>query len=93
MRCGGAPWAQYTSRGYVWQLEKYQGRPAQGETGTWWGNVGGGGPVAYFVGVKLIRRALGAIALAATVASALRLRGRGGTPPQHGGWQPIELDQ
>jgi hypothetical protein len=43
--------------------------------------------------VKLIRRALAALGLAAAIASALRLRGRGGTPPQHGGWQPIELDQ
>jgi len=42
--------------------------------------------------VKLIRRALAALGLAAGIASALRLRGRGGTPPQHGGWQPIELD-
>jgi hypothetical protein len=43
--------------------------------------------------VKLIRRALAALGLAAAIASALRLRGRGGTPPQHGGWQPIDLDQ
>ena len=43
--------------------------------------------------VRLIRRALTAIGLAAAIASALRLRGRGGTPPHHGGWQPIDLDQ
>ena len=43
--------------------------------------------------VKLIRRALAALGLAAAIASALRLRGRGGTPPQHGGWQPIDLEQ
>jgi hypothetical protein len=43
--------------------------------------------------VKLIRRALAALGLAAAIASALRLRGRGGTPPQHGGWQPIDLEK
>jgi hypothetical protein len=43
--------------------------------------------------VKLIRRALAALGLAAAIASALRVRGRGGTPPQHGGWQPIDLDK
>ncbi len=47
----------------------------------------------YSAVVKLIRRALAALGLAAAIASALRLRGRGGTPPQHGGWQPIDLDQ
>ncbi len=43
--------------------------------------------------MRLIRRALAALGLAAALASALRLRGRGGTPPQHGGWQPVELDE
>jgi hypothetical protein len=43
--------------------------------------------------VKLIRRVLAALGLAATIAGALRLRGKGGTPPQHGGWQPVELDE
>jgi hypothetical protein len=42
--------------------------------------------------VKLIRRALAAVGLAVGIAGALRLRGKGGTPPQHGGWQPIELE-
>jgi hypothetical protein len=41
--------------------------------------------------VKLLRRALVALSMAGVIAGALRLRGRGGTPPQHGGWQPIEL--
>lgn len=49
--------------------------------------------VQYSTLVKLIRRALAALGLAAAIASALRLRGRGGTPPQHGGWQPIDLEQ
>lgn len=43
--------------------------------------------------VRLIRRALAAIGLAVAIAGALRLRGRGGTPPQHGGWQPIDPDE
>jgi hypothetical protein len=43
--------------------------------------------------VKLLRRALVALSLAGAIAGALRLRGRGGTPPQHGGWQPIDLEQ
>jgi hypothetical protein len=42
--------------------------------------------------MKWIRRALSAAGLAAVIASALRVRGRGGTPPQHGGWQPVDLD-
>jgi hypothetical protein len=49
--------------------------------------------VQYSALVKLIRRALAALGLAAAIASALRLRGRGGTPPQHGGWQPIDLEE
>jgi len=43
--------------------------------------------------VKLLRRALSALFLAGAIAAALRLRGRGGTPPQHGGWQPVELPE
>jgi hypothetical protein len=41
--------------------------------------------------MKLLRRALAALGLAGVLASALRVRGRGGTPPQHGGWQPVDL--
>ena len=41
--------------------------------------------------VKLLRRALVALSLAGAIAAALRVRGRGGTPPQHGGWQPVEF--
>ena len=41
--------------------------------------------------MKLIRRALSAVALAVAVTAALRVRGSGGTPPQHGGWRPLEL--
>ncbi|MGI9031148.1 MAG: hypothetical protein ACR2HP_14365 [Ilumatobacteraceae bacterium] len=41
--------------------------------------------------VKLLRRAFVALFMAGAIAGALRARGRGGTPPQHGGWQPVEL--
>lgn len=39
--------------------------------------------------MALLRRALIAIGLAGLVAAALRLRGSGGTPPQHGGWREL----
>jgi hypothetical protein len=45
----------------------------------------------YSRSVKLLRRALVALSLAGAIAAALRVRGRGGTPPQHGGWQPVEF--
>ncbi|HEY3484092.1 MAG TPA: hypothetical protein VGK49_01855 [Ilumatobacteraceae bacterium] len=41
--------------------------------------------------MKLLRRALGALILAGAIAGALRVRGKGGTPPQHGGWRELEL--
>jgi hypothetical protein len=41
--------------------------------------------------MKLLRRALSALMLAGAVAAAIRVRGTGGTPPQHGGWRPLEL--
>ena len=43
--------------------------------------------------MKLIRGAISAILLAGTFAAALRIRGTGGTPPQHGGWRPLELPE
>jgi len=43
--------------------------------------------------MKLLRRALTALALAGTMAAVLRLRGTGGTPPQHGGWRPLDLPE
>jgi hypothetical protein len=42
--------------------------------------------------MRILRRAIAALGLAAMIASALRVRGKGGTPPQHGGWQPIDLE-
>jgi hypothetical protein len=39
--------------------------------------------------VKMLRRALLAIAAAAAIAGVVRLRGSGGTPPQGGGWREL----
>jgi len=41
--------------------------------------------------MKLLRRILGALTMAGIAAAGLRVRGRGGTPPQHGGWRQLEL--
>lgn len=41
--------------------------------------------------MKFLRRALSALALAGVIAAVLRVRGSGGTPPQHGGWQPLDV--
>lgn len=43
--------------------------------------------------MKWIRRVVGAVALAGAVAAAIRTRGTGGTPPQHGGWRPLDLPE
>lgn len=41
--------------------------------------------------MKFVRRVLAALTAAVLAGAAIRLRGSGGTPPQHGGWQPLEL--
>lgn len=45
--------------------------------------------------MKLLRRVASAIVLAAAYATVFatvfRIRGSGGTPPQHGGWRPLTL--
>ncbi len=41
--------------------------------------------------MRLLRNALGAFAVAVAIAAILRVRGSGGTPPQHGGWRPLDL--
>ena len=43
--------------------------------------------------MKIIRRLLTALTATVLTAAALRLRGSGGTPPQHGGWRPLELPE
>ncbi len=39
--------------------------------------------------MALLRRALVALGLAGIIATVLRLRGTGGTPPQEGGWREL----
>jgi alpha-beta hydrolase superfamily lysophospholipase len=39
--------------------------------------------------MKALRRALLALGIAGLIAAALRLRGTGGSPPQHGGWREL----
>ena len=39
--------------------------------------------------MKMLRRAALAVGLAGLVAAVVRLRGTGGTPPQHGGWREL----
>lgn len=34
-----------------------------------------------------------ALSMAGVIAGALRVRGKGGIPPQHGGWRELPLDQ
>jgi len=41
--------------------------------------------------VKLLRQALLALSLASVIAGALRLRGKGGIPPQEGGWRELHV--
>jgi hypothetical protein len=41
--------------------------------------------------MKVIRRALVALSLAGTIAGVLRLRGKGGVPPQAGGWREVSV--
>jgi hypothetical protein len=41
--------------------------------------------------VKILRRALGALFLAGAIAAAMRTRGRGGVPPQEGGWREVSI--
>ena len=53
--------------------------------GRWFGATGRVGFV------KLLRRALLALSLASLLAGGLRLRGRGGVPPQEGGWTELRV--
>jgi hypothetical protein len=41
--------------------------------------------------MKMLRRAIMAFSAAAAVAGVLRLRGRGGVPPQQGGWRELDI--
>jgi hypothetical protein len=39
--------------------------------------------------MKVLRRTLLALTFAGAIAGAIRLRGRGGVPPQQGGWREL----
>jgi hypothetical protein len=39
--------------------------------------------------VKMLRRAIFALMLAVVAAGGLRVRGRGGVPPERGGWREL----
>ena len=41
--------------------------------------------------MKMLRRALVALSFAGTIAGVLRLRGKGGIPPQEGGWREVSV--
>jgi hypothetical protein len=43
--------------------------------------------------MKFLRRAFSAIFMMGLAAAILRVKGTGGTPPQHGGWRPLELPE
>jgi hypothetical protein len=43
--------------------------------------------------VRAFRRGLLAFLAAGVIAVAIRLRGRGGVPPQHGGWRELTADE
>jgi hypothetical protein len=47
--------------------------------------------IATLRAVKMIRRALVALSLAGTIAGLLRLKGKGGVPPQEGGWRDVSV--
>ena len=41
--------------------------------------------------MKFLRRVVSAVVVGAVVAAGIRVRGSGGTPPQHGGWRPLDI--
>lgn len=41
--------------------------------------------------MRLLRRAIVALSLAGAIAGLLRVRGKGGVPPQEGGWREIAV--
>ncbi len=43
--------------------------------------------------MKFISRALLAVGVAGLIASVLRVRGRGGVPPQRGGWHEVPFTE
>jgi hypothetical protein len=43
--------------------------------------------------MRALRRAFVALGMAGVIAGALRLRGKGGVPPQEGGWREVTPPQ
>lgn len=43
--------------------------------------------------MRVLRRVLSVLILAGAIAATLRIRGTGGTPPQHGGWRPLDMNE
>jgi len=41
--------------------------------------------------MKVLRRAIVALSFAGAIAGVLRLRGKGGVPPQEGGWREVSV--
>ncbi|MEO5724577.1 MAG: hypothetical protein ABIQ39_09525 [Ilumatobacteraceae bacterium] len=41
--------------------------------------------------MRILRRAFGAVFVAGSIAAAMRLRGKGGVPPQEGGWREVVI--
>ena len=41
--------------------------------------------------MRLLRRIFAVLIMAGAAAAAIRVKGKGGTPPQHGVWRPLEL--
>ncbi|MEY3494055.1 MAG: hypothetical protein RL413_1473 [Actinomycetota bacterium] len=39
--------------------------------------------------MKMLRRAMAALSFAGIIAAAIRVRGRGGVPPERGGWREL----
>ena len=55
------------------------------------GGAGLSDGVATLRSVKMLRRAMVALSLAGTIAGLLRLKGKGGVPPQEGGWREVSI--
>ncbi len=42
-------------------------------------------------GMRFARRIISALVMTIAAAGAIRVKGRGGTPPRHGGWRPVRI--
>ncbi|MGB0730091.1 MAG: hypothetical protein ACPGT1_09640, partial [Ilumatobacteraceae bacterium] len=43
------------------------------------------------VAMRFARRIVSALIMTIAAAGAIRVKGRGGTPPRHGGWRPVRI--